>query len=127
MSHIITRKFGLDTDNLEQVRHVFLKFRDFENRIITTILSRVDDPDFTTQFKRKAKIGYKVAYDFFKINRLASQTYLDLNFKERMKRAAMYYPYFAIRNYLIRQASAIKHNGEKNPQVGKRCRTKTQA
>jgi transposase len=82
-----------------------LKFRDFENRIITTILSHVDDPDFTTQFKRKAKIGYKVAYDFFKINHLASQTYLDLDFKERMKRAAMYYPYFAIRNYLIR-----KHN-----------------
>ena len=105
MSHIITRKFGLDTDNLEQVRYIFLKFRDFENRIITTILSRVDDPDFTTQFKCKAKIGYKVAYDFFKINRLASQTYLDLNFKERMKRAAMYYPYFAIRNYIIR-----KHN-----------------
>ncbi len=37
------------------------------------------------------------------INRLAPQTYLGLIFKERMKRAATYYPYFAIRNYLIRK------------------------
>ncbi|MHA1745751.1 MAG: hypothetical protein ACTSWW_07115 [Promethearchaeota archaeon] len=105
MSYIITRKFGLDYENLEQVQHIFLKFRDFENRIITTVLTHGNDPNFTTRFKRKAKIGYKIAYDYFKINHLASQTYLKLEFEERMKRAAMYYPYFAIRNYLIR-----KHN-----------------
>jgi len=103
MSHIITRKFGLKTDNINKVGQIFLKFRDFENLIITKLISYVDDPGFIDQFKRKAKIGYKIAYDFFNINRLASQTYLGLTFKERMKRAAMYYPYFAIRNYLIRK------------------------
>ncbi|MHA1746529.1 MAG: zinc ribbon domain-containing protein [Promethearchaeota archaeon] len=105
MSQMITRKFGLETDTLENVQHLFLKFRDFENLIITTILAHNNDPNFTPLFKRKAKIGYKMAYDYFKINHLAPQTYLRLTFKERMKRAAMYYPYFAIRNYLIR-----KHN-----------------
>ncbi|MHA1744587.1 MAG: hypothetical protein ACTSWW_01230 [Promethearchaeota archaeon] len=105
MSHIVTRKFGLDSDKIEQVQHIFLKFRDFENRIISTVLSQDKDPDFTTRFKHKAKVGYKIAYDYFKINHLASQTYLRLEFKERMKRAAMYYPYFAIRNHLIK-----KHN-----------------
>ena len=65
MSHIITRKFGLKTDNINKVRQIFLKFRDFENLIITKLLSYADDPDFIEQFKRKAKIGYKTAYDFF--------------------------------------------------------------
>ncbi len=106
MSQIITRKFGLKVDNIEKIdkiQKIFLKFRDFENLIITRLLSYADDTDFIEHFKRKAKIGYKTAYDFFNINRLAPQTYLGLDFKERMKRAAMYYPYFAIRNYLIRK------------------------
>ena len=103
MSQIITRKFGLKTDDINKVQKIFLKFRDFENLIITRLLSYADDPDFIDHFKRKAKIGYKIAYDYFSINRLAPQTYLGLVFKERMKRAAMYYPYFAIRNYLIRK------------------------
>ncbi len=103
MSQIITRKFGLKTDDINEVQKLFLKFRDFENLIITRLLSYADDPDYINQFKRKAKIGYKIAYDYFHINRLFPQTYLGLIFKERMKRAAMYYPYFAIRNYLIRK------------------------
>lgn len=103
MSQIITRKFGLKTDNINRIQQIFFKFRDFENLIITKLLSLADDPDFSEHFKRKAKIGYKIAYDYFNINRLAPQTYLELTFKERMKRAAMYYPYFAIRNYLIRE------------------------
>ena len=103
MSQIVTRKFGLKTDDINKVQKIFLKFRDFENLIITRLLSYADDPDFIDQFKRKAKIGYKIAYDYFNINRLVPQTYLGLIFKERMKRAAMYYPYFAIRNYLIRK------------------------
>ncbi len=103
MSQIITRKFGLKTDDIKKVQKIFLKFRDFENLIITRLLSYADDPNYIDQFKRKAKIGYKIAYDFFNINHLAPQTYLGLIFKERMKRAAMYYPYFAIRNYLIRK------------------------
>ncbi len=103
MSQIITRKFGLKVDNIDKIQQIFLKFRDFENLIITGLLSYADDTDFIDRFKRKAKIGYKTAYDYFNINRLAPQTYLELDFKERMKRAAMYYPYFAIRNYLIRK------------------------
>ncbi len=103
MSQIITRKFGLKTDDINKVQKIFLKFRDFENLIITGLLSYADDPDYIDQFKQKAKIGYKMAYDYFNINRLAPKTYLGLDFKERMKRAAMYYPYFAIRNYLIRK------------------------
>jgi len=108
MSQINTRKFGLKTDDINKVQQIFLKFRDFENLIITKLLSYTDDPDFIEQFKRKAKIGYMTAYKFFSINHLAPQTYLGLIFKERMKRAAMYYPYFAIRNFLIRKNNLTK-------------------
>ncbi|MHA1703201.1 MAG: hypothetical protein ACTSWK_13135, partial [Promethearchaeota archaeon] len=103
MSQIISRKFGLKTDDITKVQKIFLKFRDFENLIITRLLSYADDPDFIDKFKRKTIIGYKNAYDYFNINHLAPQTYLGLIFKERMKRAAMHYPYFAIRNFLIRK------------------------
>ena len=81
MSQIITRKFGLKTDDINKVQKIFLKFRDFENLIITRLLSYADNPDFIDQFKRKAKIGYKIAYDYFNINRLAPQTYLGLILK----------------------------------------------
>jgi len=108
MLQIITRKFGLKTDDINKVQKIFLKFRDFENLIITRLLSYADDPKFIDQFKRKAKIGYKIAYDYFNINRLAPQTYLELTFQERMKRAAIYYPYFAIRNYLIRKKNLTR-------------------
>ena len=65
MSQIITRKFGLKVDNIDKIQQIFLKFRDFENLIITGLLSYADDTDFIDQFKRKAKIGYKTAYDYF--------------------------------------------------------------
>ena len=85
MSQFITWKFGLESDSISSVREIFLKFRDFENQIITKLLSQVNIPDFIKVFKEKAKTGYKIAYDFFNINKLASQTYLGITFKERMK------------------------------------------
>ena len=108
MSQFITRKFGLESDSINSVRHIFLKFRDFENKIITKLLSQVNIPGFIDVFRAKAKTGYKIAYDFFNINKLTSQTYLEITFKERMKRAATYYPYFAIRNFLIRKDNLTK-------------------
>jgi len=109
----ITRKFSLrpEINNVENsleiikgIRNQFLKFRDLENEFIEFAVQELrKDPSLIDQFQSESTVAYKGNfYDYFNFNLYKPNTYKNIEFKERVKRCAVFYPYYAFRNWLIK-------------------------
>jgi len=113
MHMFITRKFSLhpEMNNVENkleiikgIRNQFLKFRDIENEFIEFAVQELrKDPSLIDQFQSESTVAYKGNfYDYFNFNLYIPKTHKNIEFKERVKRCAAFYPYYALRNWLIK-------------------------
>jgi hypothetical protein len=106
-SPIVTRKFAvpMEKNELNELRKVFVKFRDYENAIVKHIMGNPHNEsyeDFIKHFSGMGKEARKRANKHFGIEKLITNTYNKTKLLSRAKRSAFIYPYTSIREIIIR-------------------------
>jgi hypothetical protein len=87
-----------------QFKEYLIKFRDLENAYIALLMralrsGRLKPRDFSGKSKGFIKAHI---YTPLNLNQMVAPSYRSYELKERMKRCAIQYPYFAVRQWLIR-------------------------
>lgn len=111
--NFITRKFSLrpqvknikeELKIIDALRRQFIKFRNLENEFIEHAISELrKNHSLINQFRSDSQTAYKGDfYDYFRFNLYKPKTYRNVEFKERVKRCASFYPYYALRNWIIK-------------------------
>ena len=87
-----------------QLKKHLLKFRDLENTYIAILIRALRNDQLELQdFSGESKAFIKShIYNALNLNRVVAPSYKSYELKERMKRCAIQYPYFAVRQWLIR-------------------------
>jgi hypothetical protein len=106
----ITRTFSLhpSTSRKEQIytqlKEHLLKFRDLENAYIAILIRALRNGQLGLQdFSGESKPFIKShIYNTLNLNRVVVPSYKSYEVKERMKRCVIQYPYFTVRQWLIR-------------------------
>ena len=110
-SNILTRTFSLipyssgKTYIYKAVRERMLVFRDLENIFIDILVATLQDgqlkiPDFSGE--SKAHVKGRI-YNELKLNEIYTSHPATITLKERMLRCAIQYPYFTVREWLVRR------------------------
>jgi len=106
----ITRIFSLHSDSSEkkeiqnQLKERMVKFRALENTYIHVLISSLNRGILSLDdFKGESKAFIKShIYNRLELNKVVSDQFKRFELKERMKRCAIQYPYFAVRGWLQR-------------------------
>ena len=106
----ITRTFSLHPTHPQkgqvytQLKEHLLKFRDLENTYISLLIRALRNGQLELQdFSGESKAFIKShIYNALNLNRVVAPSFKSYEVKERMKRCAIQYPYFAVRQWLIR-------------------------
>ncbi len=118
--HYLARKFSLrvkvelkreELKVINRLRDQFVKFRNLENIFIEFAVRQIRiDPTLVNQFRSGTTTAYKGAfYDFFfgpsnafGFDLKTPKSFKKWNFMERAQRCAAFYPYHAVRNWIVK-------------------------
>lgn len=108
---IITRTVSLHPSRpgknrtYEYIKKAMLAFRKLENRYINVLMAALGDGRLqVSSFSGESKAHIKrEIYNRLQLNEIYSSGESGLLLKERMRRCALQYPYFAVREWLVRR------------------------
>ncbi len=107
----VTRKFAIRSSNKAEYKSFLIAigdFRDLENCFSEKLGNLLQTGLFPDKFRRKGETAPNALYSELQFRNIQFSTSSGLPFQSRTKRAAFYYPYFAVRNGLI--AASNRHS-----------------
>ncbi len=110
-SSYVTRKFAIRPSNKAEYKSFLIAmgdFRDLENCFSEKLGNLLQTGLFLEKFRKKGETAPNALYSEMQFRKIQFNTSSGLPFQSRTKRAAFYYPYFAVRNGLI--AASNRHS-----------------
>ncbi|MHA1674850.1 MAG: hypothetical protein ACTSYI_14640, partial [Promethearchaeota archaeon] len=106
----VTRKFAIRPSDKAEYKSFLIAmgdFRDLENCFSEKLGNLLQTGLFPEKFRKKRETAPNALYSELQFRKIQFNTSSGLPFQSRTKRAAFYYPYFAVRNGLI--AASNRH------------------